>query len=160
MKKCKSFQPVINFNSKILILGSMPGIQSLEKQEYYAYPQNRFWRVMAFLCHCSELQDFDYNKKLEIILNNNYALWDVIASCERQGSLDTNIVKEVPNKIPKLLKNYPNIDTIYLNGTKAFSALKKYFPELLLQYHCRKLPSTSPANAKFKLKDLYELWKM
>lgn len=159
MSKCKSFKPQVNNKSRILILGSMPGIKSLEMQEYYAHPQNRFWKVMGFLCNSKELYNMEYENRIEILLNNNFALWDVIKSCEREGSLDSNIEKEIPNKIPALLKKYKNIKVICLNGNKSYSAFKKYFPELLTLYKCYKMPSTSPANAKFNLETLCNEWK-
>lgn len=158
MNNCKSFKPSIDENSKILILGSMPGIKSLEEQQYYAHPQNRFWKVMSHICNTPELPEKDYERKLKILLNNNIALWDTIKSCSRNGSLDTNILNESPNNIRELLKNYPNIKTICLNGNKSYSAFKKYFPDLLKEYICYKLPSTSPANAKFSLEKLTEEW--
>ena len=76
MKNCKSFPPSIDNNSKILILGSMPGIKSLEEQKYYAHPQNRFWKVMGHICNETNLPKFDYNIKLQTLLNKNIALWD------------------------------------------------------------------------------------
>lgn len=159
MTNCKSFKPSANKNSKILILGSMPGVKSLVEQQYYAHPQNRFWKLMGLLCNCSNLHDLEYNKKLETLLNNNFALWDVIKTCNRIGSLDSDIQNEAPNEITKLLKKYNNIKVICLNGNKAYSAFKKHFPDLLKSHKCFKLPSTSPANAKFKLDDLYIEWQ-
>ena len=155
---CKSFLPNIDGKSEILILGSMPGVKSLEEQQYYAHPQNRFWRLMGLFCSVENLQDFDYQEKLQILLKNKIALWDVIQSCNRDGSLDSNIQNEVPNNIPDLLKQFPNIKIICLNGNKAYTAFKKYFPDLLEKYNCYKLPSTSPANASYKLANLYKEW--
>ena len=154
MDNCKSFKPCIDNNSKILILGSMPGIKSLEEQQYYAHPQNRFWKVMGIICNEPNLYEFDYDLKLKILLGNNIALWDTIKSCKREGSLDTDIQDEKPNDIRKLLKKYPNIKKICLNGNKSYSAFKKYFPDLLEKYFCHKMPSTSPANAKYSLEKL------
>lgn len=159
MSNCKSFKPSINSNSNTLILGSMPGVKSLDDQQYYAHPQNRFWKVMGHICKRQDLSDLKYNKKLEILLANNIALWDTIKSCTRDGSLDSNILNIVPNDIRKLLKKYPNIKIICLNGGKSFSTFKKYFPDLLEKYDCRKMPSTSPANAKFSLDKLFEEWE-
>ena len=159
MTNCKSFQPNIDNNSKIIILGSMPGVKSLEEQQYYAHPNNRFWKLMELFCNMDNLQDFNYLEKLQILLKNKIALWDVIESCKREGSLDTDIKNEIPNNIKGLLKQYPNIKAIILNGSKAYSAFKKHFPDLLKQYKCFKLPSTSPANAKYKLENLYQEWK-
>lgn len=158
MSKCKSFKPSIDEKCKILILGSMPGIKSLEEQQYYAHPQNRFWKVMGRICSCEKLLDMDYNDKLNILLKHNIALWDTIKLCERNGSLDSNIEKEIPNNIKGLLKKYPSIKTICLNGNKSYSMFKKHFPELLKKYNCLCLPSTSPANAKFRLDDLITEW--
>ncbi len=159
MSKCKSFLPSVNKNSKILILGSMPGVKSLEAQEYYAHPQNRFWKVMGFLCNCPDLSGFEYQKKLETLLNNGFALWDVIKTCKRKGSLDSDITDEIPNDILGLLKQYKNLKIVILNGNKAYSALKKHIPQVFQEYQCFKMPSTSPANACFRLEDLCKEWQ-
>ena len=158
MNNCKSFAPSIDENSKVLILGSMPGVKSLEEQQYYAHPQNRFWKVMGRVLNVPKLHDFDYHLKLKALLDNNIALWDTIKSCKRAGSLDSDIQNETPNNIRELLKNYPNIKTICLNGNKSYSAFKKYFPDLSEKYNCKKMPSTSPANAKYSLDKLVEDW--
>ena len=158
MNNCKSFAPSIDNNSQILILGSMPGIKSLKEQEYYAHPQNRFWKVMAHICNVPNLAECDYRTKLQTLLQNKIALWDTIKSCKRNGSLDSNIQNEIPNDINGLLKNYPNIHKICLNGSKSYTAFKKYFPNLLENYSCHKMPSTSPANARYSLNKLIEEW--
>ena len=158
MNNCKSFKPSIDNNSRILILGSMPGVKSLEEQQYYAHPQNRFWKVMASICNEPKLYEFAYDLKLKTLLKNNIALWDTIKSCKREGSLDSDIQNETPNDIKGLLKNYPNIKTICLNGNKSYSAFKKYFPDLSEKYNCLKMPSTSPANARYSLDILIKEW--
>ena len=158
MNNCKSFAPSIDNNSKVLILGSMPGVKSLEEKQYYAHPQNRFWKVMGHILEEPKLHEFDYGTKLKTLLKNNIALWDTIKSCRREGSLDSDIQNETPNDIRKLLKNYPNIKIICLNGNKSYSAFKKYFPDLLKKYSCHKMPSTSPANARYSLEKLVEEW--
>ena len=160
MNNCNSFKPSINNNSRVLILGSMPGVKSLEEQQYYAHPQNRFWKVMASICNEPKLHEFDYDSKLKTLLKNNIALWDTIKSCKRDGSLDSDIQNESPNDIRKLLKKYPNIKAICLNGNKSYSAFKKYFPDLLDKYNCHKMPSTSPANAKYGLDTLIEEYRL
>ena len=159
MSKCKSFKPSIDNHSEILILGSMPGVKSLEEQQYYAHPQNRFWKVMAYLCKTPTPHEKTYQEKLNTLLKNKIALWDTIKTCKREGSLDSNILNEIPNDIRKLLLKYPNIKRIYLNGNKAYSAFKKYFPDILESYICYKLPSTSPANARYNLAKLIDKWK-
>ena len=158
MNNCKSFNASIDINSKILILGSMPGVKSLEEQQYYAHPQNRFWKVIGRICKEPKLSELDYNTKLKTLLNNNIAFWDTIKSCKREGSLDSDIKNEKPNDIRKLLKKYPNIKIICLNGNKSYSAFKKYFPDLLEKYNCYKMPSTSPANAGYTLANLSQEW--
>lgn len=159
MSKCNSFLPQINKNSKILILGSIPGVKSLEMQQYYAHPQNRFWKLAGLLCNFPDITELEYHKKMEILLANGFALWDVIKFCKRSGSLDSNIYDEIPNDISGLLKKYKNVKTIIINGNKAYSALKKYFPYVIIEYKCFKMPSTSPANARYRLEDLYREWK-
>lgn len=160
MTKCKSFKAEVNAASKVLILGSMPGVKSLEEAQYYAHPMNRFWKVMGFLCNEPQMVDLAYEMRAKALLDAGFALWDVIGRCEREGSLDSAIKKEVPNDIAGLLIKYPNIKTIYLNGGKAQSAFKKYFPEILKsgKYKVYNLPSTSPANARFRLEDLVREW--
>lgn len=159
-QNCRSFEASIDNNSQILILGSMPGVKSLDEQQYYAHPQNRFWKLMGKLCNKDNLQELNYNGKLQVLLQHKIALWDVIQSCERNGSLDSNIQNETPNNISDLLKQFPNIKVICLNGNKAYTAFKKYFSEILEEYRCYKLPSTSPANAKYKTEDLYNEWQI
>ena len=158
MARCKSFLPSINNKSKILILGSMPGVKSLECQQYYAHPQNRFWKLMGLLCEDNNLYQLEYKDRLAKLLDNKIALWDVIGSCDRKGSMDSDIQNETPNNFKLLLKEYKNIEKICFNGNKAYLSFKKYFPEILSSYDCQKLPSTSPANARFNLEKLYQGW--
>lgn len=113
---------------------------------------------MDVICDVPNLYEQDYDIKLKILLKNNIALWDTIESCKREGSLDSDIQNETPNDIRKLLKKYPNIKMICLNGNKSYSAFKKYFPDLLEKYSCRKMPSTSPANARYSLDKLIVEW--
>ena len=87
MNNCKSFAPSIDNNSEILILGSMPGVKSLKEQQYYAHPQNRFWKVMGVVCNETNLSEYTYDLKLKTLLKNNIALWDTIKTCKRLGSL-------------------------------------------------------------------------
>ena len=159
MSECRSFPYVISDNSEILILGSMPGIKSLEMQQYYAHPQNRFWKVMGHLCKNKSLHTLDYETRLKTLTNNGFALWDVLKYCKRDGSLDTSIKNEKPNDIDKLLKQYPKIKRIVFNGNKAFMSFKKYFPMIYSTYECFILPSTSPANARFTIMQLLEQWE-
>ena len=114
---------------------------------------------MSAICNEPKLHEYSYELKLKTLLKNNIALWDTIKTCKRDGSLDSNIQNESPNDIKGLLKKYPNIKTICLNGNKSYSAFKKYFPNLLEKYNCLQVPSTSPANARYSLDKLIEVWR-
>ena len=140
-KRISSFPPIISEGSKILILGSVPGVKSLEMQQYYAHPQNQFWKIIFKLFE----EDFtaDYQKRTEIIRKNNIALWDVIDSCEREGSLDTKIRNEEHNDILKILRDHPNIKAVFCNGQKSFKNLKKILGKES-EIPIFVLPSTSP----------------
>lgn len=151
-----SFPPIIETGCTILILGSMPSITSLEKYQYYGHKQNDFWPMMFSLLN--ETKTDDYTIKQQLLTSHQIALWDVLASCEREGSLDSNITEEVPNDIVGLLAQYPIIDYILLNGGKAYQSFKKYFPELLTQKQCFRLPSTSPAYT-MKREEKREQWR-
>ncbi|MGZ5284278.1 MAG: DNA-deoxyinosine glycosylase [Kaistella sp.] len=139
--RISSFPPIITETSKILILGSVPGVKSLQMQQYYAHPQNHFWKIIFELLD----QDFteDYLAKTEIIRKNNIALWDVIDTCEREGSLDTKIRNEEHNDITKMLRDHPSIRAIFCNGQKSFKNLKKILGKES-EIPVFVLPSTSP----------------
>lgn len=157
MSICKSFPPVVSPESRVLILGSMPGRTSLEMQQYYAHPQNRFWKLLAAL-FAAELPT-DYEAKLALLQKNKLALWDVLGVCEREGSLDSDIRNEQPNDIIGLLQQYPQIRAVVCNGGKAGSAFKKYFGTVV-KVPVYYLHSTSPANARMNLTDLQEEWQV
>lgn len=156
---CNSFSPIIDKNCKILILGSMPGVKSLTEQQYYAHPYNRFWRLMCLLLG-EDISLKDYQAKKTMLLKHNIALWDTLAYCEREGSLDSDINAEIPNDIVGLLNDYPGITTIICNGGKAGSAFKKCFSKQIRKdikvYYFH---STSPANARMSLDALADEWK-
>ena len=153
MNRISSFPPIVSKDSKILILGSVPGIKSLEMQEYYAHPQNKFWRILFELFQ----EDFtaDYAEKIELLKKNKIAVWDVIDSCERKGSLDTEIKNEAHQDILQLLRDFPSIKVIFCNGQKSFKTLRKILLDDL-KIPILVLPSTSPAYTipyQQKLKD-------
>ena len=153
MNRISSFPPIVSKDSKLLILGSVPGIKSLEMQEYYAHPQNKFWRILFELFQ----EDFtaDYAEKIELLKKNKIAVWDVIDSCERKGSLDTEIKNEAHHDILQLLQDFPSIKVIFCNGQKSFKSLRKIFPDDL-KILILVLSSTSPAYTipyQQKLKD-------
>ena len=135
-----SFKPVYDGKSKILILGSMASVKSLEKGFYYMHPQNKFWRVIASVAGNPVPESIE--GKRQWLLDNNIALMDIIYSCERKGSLDSDIRDVTPNDIRQVLDNAP-IRAIFCNGRKSYDTARKTYPDLEFKY----LPSTSPANA-------------
>ena len=139
-----SFPPVIDKNCRILVLGSMPSVVSLERQQYYGHKQNYFWPMMYAIF--DEPYSDDFEQKKQMLLRHQIALWDVLASCEREGSLDSQITDETPNDIRALLNEYPSVRYLLFNGGKAVQSFKKYFPDLLEQIPWKQLPSTSPAH--------------
>lgn len=157
---CLGLPPSIDKNCTILILGSMPGVTSLKTQQYYAHPQNRFWKIIFRLLENSTEIPTNYQKKLTTLLHHHIALWDSIDSCERIGSLDSDIKNEKGSDIISLIAAYPNIKTICLNGAKSFQTFKRCNKELLnrTDIDIIPLPSTSPANAKWTFDALLEKW--
>ena len=101
-QKYESFKPLINKDTEILILGSLPSVKSLEFKEYYGHPRNRIWKILAYLIN-SEIPDTYQNKK-QFLHDNRIGLWDVIKNAKREGSLDSNIKNETPNEINKILE--------------------------------------------------------
>lgn len=159
MSRCESFPPIAAGDAKILILGSMPGQKSLDMQQYYAHPRNRFWQLMALLLE--EKQPESYAGKQAMLIRHGVALWDTLAFCERQGSLDSDIRGEVPNDICGLLGRCPGVRAVFCNGGKAASVFRRHFagrlPEGVQVFY---LHSTSPANARMALADLEEEWSV
>ena len=155
MQKISSFPPIINENSKILILGSIPGVKSLEMQQYYAHPQNKFWKIICEIFN----EDFttDYAERIKILEKHHIALWDVIDTCERKGSLDSEIRNEEANKIEELLQNFPNIKAIFCNGQKSYKNLQKILGKKF-RMPIIVLPSTSPAYAGLSYFDKLKSW--
>ncbi len=144
-----------NERSEILILGSFPSVKSREEGFFYGHPANRFWRVMARVCECPP--PVTINEKKNLILNNGFALWDVIHSCEIKGSADNTIKNVVANDIGFIIKN-SSIDKIFVNGRKAEELYKKYIERKVGIAACA-LPSTSSANAAWNEDRLFECWK-
>lgn len=163
MNTVTSFPPIVGNNSRILILGSIPGIRSLELNQYYGHARNLFWPFMGEICGASP--EFDYQRRAEILQKSGIALWDVLQHCERPGSLDADIVtsSEIPNDIPGLLKRYPNIGAIAFNGRKAEQAFRKHIRTQLSPRQFEVLaflpmPSTSPANASISKAGKLNRW--
>ncbi len=139
--------PVVDSSTKVLIVGSMPGKQSLEKQQYYGNPRNHFWPIIGELLQI-EVPD-DYGERMALLRKHAIGLWDTIEACERKGSLDAAIRNEKPNDFHTLFQSYPNIELVLFNGAKAFDVFKKHIGlELLAERAYKKMPSTSPIPGK------------
>lgn len=144
------FEPIIDSNTKILILGTSPGVRSHENKEYYNHEDNIFWDFIFRIFHeeWGKFQSVDdkvtYEMKRNILLKNNIGLWDVLKYCERVGSSDNKITKYEINDFGDLLKNYPNIKKIIFNGNQAAKYLNDVtIPESI---NVKVLLSTSPGN--------------
>ena len=151
--------PLHGARANALILGSFPSPKSREQGFFYGHKQNRFWPMMAHLL--GEALPSAYEEKLAMLLRHHIALWDSIGSCEREGSLDSAIRNEQGNDFAALLQEYPGIRAIYFNGGKSAQAFKRYNKALLarpdIAFHA--MPSTSPANARWRLPMLEETWR-
>ena len=141
MQSIRSLSPAANKDARLLILGSMPGVQSLQKGQYYAHPRNDFWPLLFAVLR--ENDPVEYDARIAVLLTHKIALWDVIGECEREGSLDKNIKAAVPNDIRDFLAAHPLISAICFNGT---TAQRTYFQHFKVQKEITYvlLPSSSP----------------
>jgi hypoxanthine-DNA glycosylase len=146
--------PVFDKDSKVLILGSFPSVRSREEGFFYGHPQNRFWKVTSQIF--GEELPVTIDEKKAFLIRNHIALWDVIGSCEIDGSSDSSIRDVTVNDLSVIL-DVADIRAIFLNGKKAEQYYLKYlFPVLKRDAVC--LPSTSPANAAWNLEKLITVW--
>lgn len=148
--RIQSLQPIIDENSEILILGTMPGKESLESEEYYASPNNSFWKIVKQLFN-SNMEFKDYEEKIPCLKKHHIALWDTLHTCTRESSLDSDIKEEEYNNIDGLLARYPKIKKIVFNGKKATNYYKPQLPSCIA---C----STSNAFAK-KIEEKIKIWE-
>ncbi|TRX15945.1 DNA-deoxyinosine glycosylase [Flavobacterium franklandianum] len=152
-----SFSPISHPNATVLILGTMPGAQSLALQQYYGHPRNAFWKIIFSVLETPFATDYEQRKS--ILLENRIALWDVLEACVREGSLDSAIEQEVPNDFDSFLKAHLNIKHIYFNGQKAANFFKQHIA-VSDSYHQATLPSTSPANAGMSFEKKLLEWEI
>ncbi len=162
MSDIQSFPPIIGPNARILILGSIPGAASLAANEYYAHPRNLFWRIIADLLNTGLLSD--YSSKTQALINARIALWDVMKSCYRPGSLDAAIDKQsiVANDFNALFNNHPQIQQVFFNGATAEQSFRRLvLPGLNCQpLSLQRLPSTSPAHAAMTYQQKLKHWRV
>ncbi|MBO4460152.1 MAG: DNA-deoxyinosine glycosylase [Clostridiales bacterium] len=146
--------PVFDKDSRVLILGSFPSVRSREEGFFYGHPQNRFWKVAAKVF--GENTPLTVEDKKDFLIRNHIALWDVIGSCEIDGSADSSIRNVTVNDLSVILET-ADIQEIFLNGRKAYQLYQKYmYPDTLREGIC--LPSTSPANAAWSIEKLTDSW--
>lgn len=159
-----SFPPLIGAAPKVLVLGSMPGVASLEAQRYYAHPRNAFWPIMAALFDIDK--DAPYPERCQQLTQSGIAVWDVLKACHRPGSLDQHIAAETikTNDFKRFFEAYPSIVAICFNGAKAETIFsRQVLPRLpvsqqtLARY---KLPSTSPAHAAASFEQKLDRWQL
>ncbi len=151
--------PIGDERARVLILGSFPGEASLVATRYYGHPQNQFWRLVGGVVGV-DLHAMSYDERVAALIAQRIAVWDVIARCERQGSLDSAITAEVPNDIAGLLRRWTGIATIAFNGGKSASYRRRI--AMLPEAHGRTLvalPSSSPANATHSLAIKQAAWR-
>jgi len=154
--KIASFPPIINGCAQLLILGTMPGATSLARYEYYAHKQNAFWKIIFTIFGDGTIPEA-FGEKVNFLQQNNIALWDVLADCERKGSLDIHIKNHTENDIKGLLSEFPKIRRIIFNGKESQRYFQKKFG-VIEGVEFYQMPSTSPANTmKFETK--LALWR-
>jgi TDG/mug DNA glycosylase family protein len=162
MARVQSFAPIADGNAEVLILGSMPGEASLAAGQYYAHPRNAFWRIM------SELLQFDpgsgYEARIRALKKARIALWDVLQSCARQGSLDSMIERDtqIANDFRTFFRRHRKITRVFFNGAKAEACFKRQvLPEVVSgAVRCERLPSTSPAHASMSFEQKLAAWRL
>lgn len=151
----RSFRPVADERSRILILGTMPGPVALERRQYYGYPGNHFWKIIPAIL--SEPAPSDYAGRIDLLRRHRIALWDVLRTCRRQGAGDAAIRDAVPNDIAALLGRHRAIGTIFFNGKSAERLYRRYW-DGRIHIPCFALPSTSPAHASQSLPQKTRAW--
>jgi len=159
--RVRSFPPVETAGARVLILGSMPGAASLRAGQYYAHPQNLFWKIICDLLGAGP--DLGYAARVQLLKSSGIALWDVLASCEREGSLDSAIddASIVPNDFAAFYRRHPGVRHVFFNGAKAEAAYVRHVhrEEGCCSRTYQRLPSTSPAHASRPYDEKRKLWR-
>lgn len=156
--RIRSFAPIAGRNARVLILGSMPGRASLEAGRYYAHPQNAFWRIAAQLLRIEP--DAPYGMRVQALKSARIALWDVLHSCVRQGSLDTMIEAELANDFDAFFRTHKRITHVFFNGAKAEASYRRHvLGAMSIELQYQRLPSTSPAHASLSFARKLGAWQ-
>jgi double-stranded uracil-DNA glycosylase len=157
MANCVSFEAVSRDDARVLILGTLPGAESLRRQQYYAKKENSFWRIMGELIGASP--ELPYEDRLSLLKERGVALWDVCASAERVGSLDSSIRSPVANDFPSFFRSHQRIELICFNGQPAERLFRRSAPAGLPAIRQLVLPSTSPAHARMRFEEKLSRWR-
>jgi hypoxanthine-DNA glycosylase len=158
----RCFPPIARRDAHTLILGSLPGRRSLEMQQYYAHPQNAFWKLIGAIFEADG--PLPYTRRVKMLTGHGIALWDVLAAAERPGSLDSSIVHRsaLANDFAKFFRSHPGIRRVFFNGRKAEEMYRRFVLPGLgpgfegIRYEC--LPSTSPAHAGMTFAKKLDKW--
>lgn len=157
-----SFEPIADEHAEILILGSIPGEASLAAGQYYAHHRNAFWLIISNLLQIDP--NAPYKSKIEALKSARIALWDVLKSCKRTGSLDSGIVHDslMINDFQTFFQSHKNIKQVFFNGAKAESCFKRHILRQIKldDISFTRLPSTSPANASISFYDKLSAWRL
>jgi len=160
--RVRSFAPIEDRNARVLILGSMPGLASLAAGQYYAHPQNAFWRIISELLQCDPASA--YPARVAALKSARIALWDVLQSCTRAGSLDASIERDtqVANDFRTFFRKHGKIGHLFFNGAKAEACFRKHVAGKINTGSIEfvRLPSTSPANASMSFARKLRAWRM
>ncbi|MFL9871143.1 DNA-deoxyinosine glycosylase [Paraburkholderia megapolitana] len=155
-KRC--FPPVVDANTRVLVLGSLPGEVSLAQSQYYAHKQNKFWLLVGDVIE-RDLVGMDYPARLDALLEHRIGLWDVVAEAQRVGSLDSRIRDHASNDLIALIDTLPKLVTIAFNGGTAERIGLKVLGEYGGQYRLLRLPSSSPAHASVSYAQKLDVWR-
>ncbi len=154
MAVAQGLAPVFGRNARVLVLGSFPGEASLQAGQYYAHPRNHFWPVLSQLLG-KDLSVLAYDERCAHVCTAGIAIWDIYASCHRQGSLDSAIRQASLNDFQALQRQAPQLRVVAINGAQAASQAKGFTERGWIVY---RMPSTSPANARLRLEQKAEQW--
>lgn len=160
MTRLRSFPPIADTSARLLILGTMPGVESLRAGQYYAHPRNALWPILSTILGIEP--GASYAERCAQLRENGVALWDVFAACRRDGSLDTAITDSQTNDFAPFFATHPQIARVCFNGALAERAFRRrVLPTLSTRLlHYQRLPSTSPAHAALSYRQKLRAWQL
>ena len=157
MSRLFAFPPIIGQSPHLLILGTMPGARSLQEGQYYAHAQNQFWRFMGDIY--GALPSLPYRERTKILIEHGIAVWDVLQSCIREGSLDSSIQHAEANDFPAFFKTYPTIKHVVFDSLTAEKIFFRQKFELPSNIAFHRVPSPSPAYASLRYEEKLKIWQ-